>query len=157
MSKNFFSSSKINCPGSWFWNIENNCPGSARAVDFWSSDFFSEKVDFGCSWGRKYKICSVRNLTNMIFLFFANRNARLDHFQTLKPKFWNRFSRALAGHCPGTARAVPSLKIAKIDFFNILYYFTPMSGRFQKGIELVVLPLKRFNDHSHHCSRIREK
>ena len=32
-----------------------------------------------------------------------------------------------------------------------------MSGRFQKGIVVVVSPLKRFNDHSHPCSKIREK
>ena len=69
--RKFFSSSKINCPGTAravvleIW--KNNCPGTARAVVFWRRKFFSKKADFGCRWGRKYKICPVGNVTNMIY------------------------------------------------------------------------------------------
>ena len=40
-----------------------------------------------------------------------------------------------------------SQKIEKIDFFKNCWDLTPMSGRFRKGIVVVVSPLKRFGDH----------
>ena len=48
-------------------------------------------------------------------------------------------------------------KFAKIYFFDILYHFTPMSGRFQKGIVVVVLPITLSSDNSGPRDKIREK
>ena len=48
-------------------------------------------------------------------------------------------------------------KIEKTDFLKKSWDFTPISGRFRKGIVVVVSLLKRFGDHFRPREKIREK
>ena len=80
---------------SFFLNLENQLPGRLLGKSqkqlpgycpsscfFWRREFFSKKVDFSCSWGRKYKICSIRNVTNMILKIYSNTASANQYFNS---------------------------------------------------------------------------